>query len=78
MMRTTILFVATGALMALAACTEKPQVTGQNKPASKAWDAPKTAFVDPGWKAGDEASWEEQLRKRTQGQNEYARGAPMQ
>ena len=26
-----------------------------------------------GWKAGDRASWEEQLRSRAQGQNDYAK-----
>jgi hypothetical protein len=32
------------------------------------------AYVSPGWKAGDKASWEEKMRSRTQaGQNEYPR-----
>ena len=33
-----------------------------------------TAFTAPGWKVGDKASWQEQLKTRAQnGQNEYTR-----
>ncbi len=35
-----------------------------------------TRYAAPGWKGGDQASWEEQMRKRAQGQNEYTRTAP--
>jgi hypothetical protein len=60
------------AAFALSACGEKPQTL--RKADSKSWDAAQNAYVDPGWKPGDQASWEEQMRNRAQyGQNEYQR-----
>ena len=66
--------VAVVALVALTACGEKPQ-TGEGIRS----DAPPYAgtgsnFMQPGWKAGDKASWEAQLKARQQySQNEYTR-----
>ena len=66
--------VAAVALVALTACGEKPQ-TGEGIRS----DAPPYAgtgsnFMQPGWKAGDNASWEAQLKARQQySQNEYTR-----
>ncbi len=66
--------VAAVALVALTACGEKPQ-TGEGIRS----DAPPYAgtgsnFMQPGWKAGDKASWEAQLKARQQySQNEYTR-----
>jgi hypothetical protein len=68
-----IVLTACVALVGLSACTEKPQTASARKPDTKAWDAPKAAFVEPGWKAGDAVSWEEQMRQRAQNQNEYSR-----
>ncbi len=31
------------------------------------------AFSAPGWKPGDKTSWEQQLKTRTQSQNDYTR-----
>ena len=39
-----------------------------------AWQGAVNPYAAPGWKAGDQASWEQQMRVRAQGQNEYARG----
>ena len=58
--------------LAFAACTEKPQ-TSSRKADTKASDGPAGAYTAPGWKPGDAASWEEQIRTRSQGQNEYSR-----
>ena len=63
---------------ALAACSERSQVldTSARVPDAQAWavsDAAKPEFTASGWKAGDRASWEEQIRKRNQAQNEYVR-----
>jgi hypothetical protein len=65
-----------GAALALAACGEK--TTG----AAKKSDVPAfqgstgaSAYMDSGWKAGDQSAWEQHMRSRTQGQNEYARTA---
>jgi hypothetical protein len=69
------LLITTAALLALAACTEKPQQIGSSKkPAEAAWKGTDNGYVAPGWKAGDETSWEAQMKNRAQqGQNEYTR-----
>lgn len=62
-------------LVALSACTEKPQVAAKKAggPAAYAGVGP-SAYVAPGWKAGDATSWDVHMRTRTQsGQNEYVR-----
>ena len=59
--------------LGLMACGEKPQTAGTRKADSQAWQASGSAYVAPGWKEGDHASWEEQLRSRAQGQNDYAK-----
>jgi major membrane immunogen (membrane-anchored lipoprotein) len=68
--------VALAAVMLLAAC-EKPQVSQQTqrKPDVAAYQGTDNAFADTSWKRGDSAAWEEQLRKRSQGQNEYSRAS---
>jgi len=63
------------ATLGLAACGEKVQTAGSRKADAKAWSGAQDPFVAPGWKAGDQASWEEQMRVRAQGQNEYSRAA---
>ena len=68
--------VALAAVMLLAAC-EKPQVSQQTqrKPDVAAYQGTDNAFADTSWKRGDSAAWEVQLRKRSQGQNEYSRAS---
>ena len=58
---------------ALAACTEKPQTATKRKLDAKAWQGADDPYVAAGWKVGDQASWEEQMRARAQSQNEYAK-----
>jgi len=62
----------------LAACEKAQTAPSARKPDTKPWDAAQNAFVAPGWKAGDQASWEAQIRKRADNQNEYANAAPSQ
>jgi len=59
----------------LAACGERPQTaTGpQKKLDSAVSDGANNAYLAPGWKTGDATSWEQQMRKRAQGQDEYSR-----
>ncbi|WP_205665199.1 hypothetical protein [Caldimonas tepidiphila] len=59
----------------LAACGEKPQTAqaAYKKSEDQAWKGPNTAFSAPGWQAGDQTSWQSQIRTRGQGQNDYAR-----
>ena len=40
------------------------------------WQGPATAFTAPGWKVGDQGSWNQQMQTRAQGQNEFARIRP--
>ena len=48
----------------LGSTTDKPAVNGTGV----------TAFTDPGWKAGDKASWSSHLKARASyGQNDHAR-----
>ena len=61
----------------LAACTEAPQTLTAGKGGAPAVDGTGTPYMVPGWKPGDKASWDEQMRSRThRGQNEYSRAAP--
>jgi len=75
-MRVIVHAACLAALVGLAACTEKPQTLGSRKADTAASAGTGTAFVAPGWKVGDQTSWDEQLRARAQrGQNEYSRAA---
>jgi hypothetical protein len=70
-----LLLVLCGAAVA-AGCGEKLQSAGGNaakKSDAKSWQAADNGFVASGWKSGDRASWEEQMRQRAQSQNEYTR-----
>ena len=64
--------------LSLAACGEKPQTmdVSAKKADAEPWtvsDAANPAFRAPGWKDGDKAAWEQQIRQRNQAQNDYAR-----
>ena len=66
------------AALALAGCGEKKQtMTGAGKKSDSApWvvgSSANPAYTAPGWKAGDKAAWEEQMRQRNQAQNDYVR-----
>ncbi|MDT7838685.1 hypothetical protein [Aquabacterium sp. OR-4] len=74
MMRSPIaLLGALAAAVALSACSEKPQTATSRKADDKPWDNANAAYVAAGFKAGDAAAWETQLRVRGQAQNEYNR-----
>jgi len=59
--------------MGLVACTEEIQTVSERQPDAKHWQGTGTNQVAPGWNAGDQESWNEQLRTRAQAQNEYTR-----
>jgi uncharacterized lipoprotein YehR (DUF1307 family) len=69
---------AVAMLFGLAACGESEQVVRyqqgkyQGKPDGKPWDNEALA-TDGKWTKGDKVSWENQLKQRNQGQNEYKR-----
>ena len=77
-------FVAVAAATLLAACGERQQTnTAGVKHDAAPWTGTSsgtkhegggTVFTAPGWKVGDKASWEQELKTRAQnGQNEYTR-----
>ncbi|HWI10238.1 MAG TPA: hypothetical protein VNU48_02820 [Burkholderiaceae bacterium] len=76
--RALALVAATALTLSLAACGEKPQRmdASARKADAAPWtvsDAANPAFKAPGWKDGDQAAWEQQIRQRNQAQNDYAR-----
>jgi hypothetical protein len=71
-----VLLLALAALsLALAGCAEKEQHANGIKTDAPAFEGTNHgAFTAPGWKPGDRASWESELKVRTvRGQNEYAK-----
>lgn len=66
--------VASCMALALAGC-EKPQADAARlkKADTKPSQGADKAYTAAGWTAGDDASWQNQIRARTEGQNEYAR-----
>jgi hypothetical protein len=71
------IFITLTALLALACvsgCTEKPQTGGGVRQDAAPYTGTGSNFTQPGWKAGDKTSWEQQLKARQQySQNEYTR-----
>jgi len=63
-----------GGALILAGC-EKVQISqpATKKPDVAAYQGTDNAFAQKDWKRGDQASWEQQMRNRSQGQNEYSR-----
>lgn len=59
----------------MAGCGEQVQtipVGTQKKADSVAWQIKDNGYVAPGWTPGNEASWDAQLKKRAQAQNDFA------
>ena len=76
MLRGTIaLLMATAVAVPLVGCGEKPQTAAGKKSDAKPWEGlAQATYAADGYKAGDKAAWEAQLKARTErGQNEYLR-----
>jgi hypothetical protein len=73
--RAAILAIAIpAAALGLAACGEKPQIAATGRADVTPYQGTGVAaFTAPGWKAGDKAAWEQQLKTRAQGQNDYVK-----
>ena len=67
------LLVVVLAVVALGGCAEKAQVAATKKIDGNPWESSPSAYLAQGWKGGDQASWEQQLKARSQNQNEYSR-----
>jgi hypothetical protein len=72
-LRTTVLLSV--AAWVLVACGEAEQTAraAYKKSDTPAWQGAANPYGVPDWKPGDPASWEQQLRRRAAGQNEYSR-----
>jgi predicted small lipoprotein YifL len=63
------------AVATVAGCGEKVQtipVGTAKKADTQVWQNQDTRFLAPGWSPGDQASWDAQMARRAQGQNDYA------
>ena len=71
--------VALAMAAGLSACGESEQVVVykqgkyQGKPDGKAWENDPLAYGNTKWNRGDRASWENQIKARADGQNDYKR-----
>lgn len=64
------------AAVVLSACGEKPQTATVRKADDKPWELTQTQYAAGGFKPGDKALWEQQLKSRAMSQNEYNRVPP--
>ena len=70
-MKRTLTAVVLVLVLALTACERAQTAPSARKPDSEPWASAATAFTAPGWKPGDQGSWESQMRNRAAKQNEY-------
>lgn len=76
MRRPLALLCAAALAASLAACGERPQTaqaSSGKRSDTPAWQGATNPYLAGGWKPGDATSWEQHMRQRTQGQNDYAR-----
>ena len=75
MKRFLVVIAAAAGLVAITACTERPQTLDSGvKVDTQSFQGTGMPYAEPGWKQGDKASWEQHLKVRTQnGQNDYGR-----
>ena len=78
MSRVGAVAIALTCCVLLAACGEKPQTHAQGgKFDAVPWRGTGeqantgTVFTAPGWKVGDKTAWDQQIKTRMLGQNEY-------
>jgi hypothetical protein len=74
-MRASLSTALLATALLLGGCAERAQTADTRKADGKPWEGAQNTHVAAGWKAGDQASWEQQLKARSQGQNEYTRTA---
>ncbi|HUJ88206.1 MAG TPA: hypothetical protein VLX30_15265 [Burkholderiales bacterium] len=74
-----VAIVAALGLVALGGCGEKPQASSyqhgkyQGKPDTLPWDNAPLAYGGAKWDKGSKTSWEDEIKTRSQSQNEYVR-----
>ena len=75
-MRTILVLTAAAAALALAGCAEREQTASGIKSDAEPYTgtSKQPPFMAAGWKQGDRANWEQQLKVRTvNGQNDYVK-----
>jgi hypothetical protein len=76
-MKLRLVLLAVIALLNLPGCGEPQQkMVSRAAPDASTWGvspAANPAFKAAGWTPGDQASWEGQIRRRNQAQNDYSR-----
>ena len=75
-MKSVIVLSLAVATLALSACAEREQTASGIKSDTAAFQgtSKQPPFMAAGWKQGDRANWEQQMKVRTvQGQNDYAK-----
>jgi hypothetical protein len=73
-MRTQWITAAVAATALLGGCSEKTQTIGADvRQDAAAYQGTGMPFTAPGWKPGDKASWEAQIKTRAQNQNDYTK-----
>ncbi|MDE2175578.1 MAG: hypothetical protein KGJ54_09880 [Betaproteobacteria bacterium] len=75
MNRSMSLMFAAVLLAMTAGCSQKPQTLTQTgaPPSQDPWMGANPAFTEKDWKVGDKASWQREINRRAQNQNEYVR-----
>ncbi|WP_245876509.1 hypothetical protein [Caldimonas caldifontis] len=73
LLRTTLLTSAL--VLGLVACGEADQTakSAYKRSDTPAWQGAANPYGVADWKPSDQAAWEQQLRRRAAGQNEYSR-----
>lgn len=68
-------FLIAAAALALAGCAEQEQTETGIKSDQQVYvgTSKQPPFMAAGWKPGDRAAWEQQMKARTQGQNDYVK-----
>ena len=74
-MKQISLLIAVAAL-ALAGCTEQSSGAKPDQKSSEVADNNYVATAKP-WTSGDKATWEQTMKLRSQGQNDYVRSKPL-
>ena len=69
------MILAAGAVVALAGCADKEQTASGIKSDAAPFNGTnrQPPYMAAGWKPGDRGAWEQQLKVRTQGQNDYVK-----
>lgn len=74
MMRLPVSVLCMTAAFLVGGCGEKPQTLGGIKGDVAPYQGADSKFAAPGWKAGDQTSWEQALKARARNtQNEYSK-----